>query len=103
MTMDRIESNMSTYRALRDQADEIEKNPAKHNVADYDLEVEIDGDTYGIKVDEGIAAAEKILREEGADVNRTREIRASLSADIESENRLGEMTVEEAARPLYSD
>ncbi|EHK02607.1 hypothetical protein HRED_01214 [Candidatus Haloredivivus sp. G17] len=103
MTIDKLESNRSTYQVLRDQADRIEENPSSENISDYDAVVKIDGEAYGVDFENGQAKAEANLRSEGAEVYGARESRGSLSAGILSEDLEREMTVEEAARPLNAE
>lgn len=103
MTLDRIDSNVDAYRAMRDAADEIEENPSLENISDYDAVVEIDGEKYGVDFEGAQARAEAVLRKNGADVYGARQKRGSKSARILSEDLEGEMTVREAAQPLNAD
>lgn len=94
-TMDTIDTEVEAYRTLRDEADSIDEDPASMNASNYDALVDIGDNTYGVDFEGGYASAEASLREAGAQVNRTRGTRGSLSAGIVSDD-LEEMTVSEA-------
>ncbi|MFB6190371.1 MAG: hypothetical protein ABEJ91_02255 [Candidatus Nanohaloarchaea archaeon] len=97
--IDTVQDNPQVSQVYTELREDGAEDISMSDRPDYSLVISVDGEEYGVEVDQGLAATEKKYRELGAEVSRTRESRGSASAGI-LDGSTETMTVKEAASPL---